>query len=547
MNAYRHPELILVNGRFRTQDPNRPMVEAVAVKDGRIMAVGDNATIAALASARSERIDLRRRLALPGFMDFHIHFYDWALSRLNLNLAEMASLAQLLDVVRFAAVTKPASGWILGYGFNETSWPENRLPTRAELDTAAPDHPVILWRCDLHLAVVNSKTLELAGIGAATPDPPGGIISRDVGGHPNGILRELAVNLIKEIIPKPGKEEVLTAMRKGMAVLLSLGLTAVHDFRLMGGLEGAAALAAWQQLRESGDLILRCWVTLPGEHLEEAIALGLQTGFGDEYLRIGHVKFFADGGMGARTAWMMDPYLDAEWGMPLIAMDQLEQEVFKADRAGLSVAVHAVGDRTNHELIRVFAKLQAGRSGLADAGRYRPALSHRIEHLQMVRAEDLARLARLNVVASMQPHNAILDMAMIDACVGRNGRYAYAFGDAMASGIPVCFSSDAPVGDPNPLIGIHAAVTRQGKDGQPPGGWYPHQRVTVEQAVRSYTHTPAWASGVGHEQGSITPGKRADIVVLDRDIFESESMDIINARIILTVFGGRIVHRSDGI
>jgi predicted amidohydrolase YtcJ len=331
-----------------------------------------------------------------------------------------------------------------------------------------------------------------------------------------------------------------------MAVLHSLGITAVHDFRLMGGLEGAAALAAWQRLRERGDLNLRCWVTLPGEHLEEAIALGLRTGFGDECLRIGHVKFFADGGMGARTAWMIDPYLDAEWGLPSIPMDQLEQKVFNAERAGLSVAVHAVGDRTNHELIRMFAKLQVERNSPADARHNRPALAHRIEHLQMVRAEDLARLARLDVVASMQPHNAILDMAMIDACVGRNGRYTYAFGEVMASGIPVCFSSDAPVCDPNPLVGIHAAVTRQGKDGQPPGGWYPNQRITVAQAVRSYTRTPAWASGVEHEQGSITPGKRADIVILDRDIFESDPMDIINARIILTVFGGRIVHRAAG-
>jgi hypothetical protein len=544
MNPAGHPELILLNGRFRTQDPGRPLAEAAVVQDGCILAVGDNATIAALASARCQRIDLQRKLALPGFMDSHIHFYDWALSRLNLNLAAMASLAHLLDAVRIAAVTKPTAEWIVGVGFNETDWPENRLPTRAELDVAAPDHPVALWRCDLHLAVVNSKTLELAGIGSATPDPPGGIVSRDGEGRPNGILRELAVNLIKNIMPKPGHEEVLAAMRVGMAALHSMGITAVHDFRLMGGLEGAAALTAWQRLRQSGDLNLRCWVTLPGEHLEEAIALGLRTGFGDECLRIGHVKFFADGGMGARTAWMIDPYLDAGWGMPLIPMDQLEQKVFNAECAGLSAAVHAVGDRTNHELIRMFAKLQVKRGNLADAGRDRPALAHRIEHLQMVRAEDLARLAQLDVVASMQPHNAILDMAMIDACVGRNGRYTYAFGEVMANGIPVCFSSDAPVCDPSPLVGIHAAVTRQGKDGRPPGGWYPNQRVSVAQAVRSYTRTPAWASGVDHEQGSITPGKRADIVILDRDIYEIDPMDIINARIILTVFDGRIVHRA---
>jgi predicted amidohydrolase YtcJ len=363
----------------------------------------------------------------------------------------------------------------------------------------------------------------------------------------NGILRELAINLVKDALPEPRKDKTVAAMRDGIAVLHSLGITGVHDIRLMGGIEGATALRAWQQLRESGDLNLRCWVTLPGERIDETVALGLRTGLGDDRLRIGHMKFFADGGMGARTAWMIEPYLDADYGMPLTSMDELQKAVEKADQAGLAVAIHAIGDRTNRELITVFEKLAKQRTGAGKKGFGPPAIPHRIEHVQMIRTEDLARLACLNLVACVQPHNLILDISMIDECAGPKGSYTYTFRDMLDAGIPLCLSSDSPVCNPSPLVNIHAAVTRCRQDGTPAGGWYPRQRISVEEAVRGYTLTPAIASGVGDRLGSITAGKRADMVIIDRNIYDIDPMDIIHASVDMTIFDGRIVYQRDSL
>jgi predicted amidohydrolase YtcJ len=510
-----------------------------------ILAVGDNQTIKELAGSDTQWIDLDGKLVLPGMMDVHFHYYEWAMGRLNLNLAGLRSFQELIDLVKSAASEKPAGDWILGQGFNEADWPENRMPTRDDLDAAAPAHPVVLWRCDLHLAVVNSLALKRAGIDASTPDPAEGVITKDHSGRPNGILRELAINLVKDAIPGLSNDEIIAAMRDGMPVLHSLGITGVHDIRLMGGIEGATALGAWQRLRESGDLNLRSWVTLPGERIDEAVALGLRTGLGDDRLRIGHVKFFADGGMGARTAWMIEPYLDADHGMPLTSMTKLQEAVEKANQAGLAVAIHAVGDRTNRELIEVFEKLSKQRSEAGKSGFGPPAVAHRIEHVQMIRAEDLKRLACLDLVACVQPHNLILDMSMIDESVGSKAGYAYTFRDMLDAGITLCLSSDAPVCNPNPLVNIHAAVTRCRQDGTPTGGWYPRQKISVEEAVRAYTLTPALAGGVIDRLGSITAGKQADLIVIDRNIYDVDPTEIAGAKVDMTLFDGKIVYRRD--
>jgi hypothetical protein len=329
----------------------------------------------------------------------------------------------------------------------------------------------------------------------------------------------------------------------GMEHLHTLGLTGIHDMRLMGGLEGAAALRAWQHLNASRELKLRCWVSIPGERLDEAVSLGLRSNLGDDRLRIGHVKYFADGGMGARTAWMIEPYLDAEMGMPLAPMDRLQKAVFKADHAGLAVVIHAIGDRANREIISIFEALAVRRRNSRDTG-IPPQVPHRIEHAQMIRPEEIRRLAKLRMAACVQPHNMILDINMIDECVGERGRFTYAYQQMMAAGIPVLFSSDAPVCDPSPLVGIHAAVTRQRRDGTPAGGWYPSQRVSVEQAVAAYTTVPAAFYGRTQDLGTLTPGKKADIILLDQDIFRVDPMAIADTQVKMTVFDGEIVFRQ---
>jgi predicted amidohydrolase YtcJ len=537
------PELVLINGNFRTMDGSCPQVRSIAVASGRIMAVGDNDAIKNLAGASTQILDVEGRLGLPGMMDSHFHFYDWAMGRRQLELSNMTSLGELKKHVARAAGEKPAASWILGQGWNESDWDEHKMPDRDTLDAVAPDHPVALWRCDLHLVSVNSLALKLAGIDAATPNPPDGVIEKDAAGRPTGILRELAPNLIKEVIPEPTGDELITAMRSGMSYLHALGITALHDMRLMGGLEGAAALKAWQLLNENRELKLRCWTSIPGERLDEAVALGIRTGMGDDRLRIGHVKYFADGGMGARTAWMIEPYLDAGSGMPLASMDALKDAVFKAERAGLAVVVHAIGDRANREIITIFEELAATRAKELPGSYMPPQLPHRIEHTQMIRPEEIRRLAKLHMAACVQPHNMILDINMIDESVGSRGCFTYAYKEMIDAGIPVLFSSDSPVCDPSPLVGIHAAVTRQRRDSTPRGGWYPKQRLSVAEAVSGYTTVPAAFYGQGREMGTLTPGKRADVIILSRDIFQMDPMEIADTRVDMTLFDGEIVFR----
>lgn len=539
------PDLILFNGQLRTMDVENPRAQALAVKAGWITAVGDNDKISALADSKTEQVNLNGRLGIPGMMDSHFHFYDWAMGRQQLDLARVKSLDELLNQVAQAAGKLPRENWILGQGWNESDWSEHTMPRRDHLDAIAPAHPVALWRCDLHLASVNSRALELAGIDETTPDPPDSVIEKDSSGRPTGILRELAPNLVKAVIPAPSADELVTAMRDGIKYLHTLGLTGLHDARLMGGLEGAPALKAWQLLNEKGELDLRCWVSLAGERMEEAIALGLRTGLGDERLRIGHLKYFADGGMGARTAWMLEPYLDAEYGMPLGSMAELSRQIAAAEKAGLAVMVHAIGDRANREIITTLEELAKLRSEATERSCAPPVLPHRIEHTQMIRSEDIQRLAKLKVAACVQPHNMILDINMIEESVGPRGRWTYAYKEMIDAGIPVLFSSDAPVCDPSPLVGIHAAVTRQRRDGTPAGGWYPEQRISVEDAVQGYTTVPAAFYGQSREMGTLTPGKRADMTILDKDIFQVDPMEIADARVEMTIFDGRIVYRHD--
>jgi predicted amidohydrolase YtcJ len=531
-------ELALINGNIYTQDNSLPKASAILFRSGRIAAIGNDEEIRAT-SRGTDFIDLEGRLALPGLTDAHFHFYDWSFSRKNLTFAGATSFEQIQQQVAEAAASRPIGEWILGQGWNETTWTDPSLPNRASLDKSVPNHPCILWRSDLHLALVNSKALELAGISASTPEPPDGVIDRDVSGHPTGLLRELAINLVSGVVPPPGENETLQAMREAFPALHALGLTGLHDYRIMGGEDGKPAFQAYQRLRANEELPLRLWMHIPYERLEHAIALGLRTGFGDDHLQVGHVKLFSDGSQGARTAWMLEPYQDVDHtGMPLTPMDEIARAVFQADRAGLAVAIHAIGDRANRELIGVFEEvLQHHKPAIA-----RPSAPHRIEHVQNIRPEDLSRLARLGVIASVQPIHATDDMPMLEQSVGERGRYCYVFKDMLDAGITLALGSDCPVADPNPFYGIHAAVTRQNKDQHPTGGWYPAQKLTVEQAVWGYTMGPTMATGRQAHQGTLTPGKLGDLIVVDRDIFNINPAEIANTQVRMTILGGQVVY-----
>jgi predicted amidohydrolase YtcJ len=538
-------DLLLIDGKLHTQDERYSRATAVAIRGNRVRAVGSDEEILDLSGPDAQVIDLQGQPVLPGLTDGHFHYYDWSLGLRRLTLADVDSLAALKRRLADRAREVPLGDWILGQGWNESRWPEPRVPTRADLDAVAPHHPVILWRNDLHLAVVNSEALRWAGITADTADPPEGVIGRDAAGQTTGVLRELAINLVSDVIPPPTEEETVDAMREGFGILHRLGVTGVHDYRIMGGADGAPAFRAYERLQEAGDLALRMWMHIPGESLDDAIALGLRTGMGDDYLRVGHVKLFSDGGQGARTAWMLEPYQDTgDCGMPLTPMDEIAHAVESADRAGLSVAIHAIGDRANRELIGVFEQvLHNGR----EAETAPSVAPHRIEHLQMIRPEDVARLAKLDVVASVQPIHCPDDIPMVETSVGPRGRFAYPFRDMQEAGVRMAFGSDCPVASPNPMFGIHAAVTRQTRNGTPAGGWYPEQRLTVAEAVWGFTMGTAVVSGQEAVLGSITPGKLADLVILDRDILalgETAPMEIAQAQVAMTIFDGRIVYEQ---
>jgi predicted amidohydrolase YtcJ len=533
-------ELALVNGNIYTQDPSFPRASAILFRDGCVAVIGSDDRIRT-ASRQAEVIDLEGQLALPGLTDAHFHFYDWSFSRRNLLLADTRSKDDLLKRLAKKADSLPEDEWILGQGWNETRWDDQELPNRADLDKSSPNNPCILWRSDLHLAAVNSKALEKAGITASTPDPSDGVIDRDSSGQATGILRELAINLVSNRIPTPSEDETLQAMREALPALHKLGLTGLHDFRIMGGPEGARAFQAYQRLRANDELPLRLWMHIPYERLDQAIALGLRTGFGDHYLRVGHVKLFSDGSQGARTAWMLETYEDvAHAGMPLTPMGEIADAVYRADRAGLAVAIHAIGDRANRELIGVFEEVLQHRTTSSYA---RPSAPHRIEHVQNIRPDDLPRLARLEVIASVQPIHATDDMLMIEQSVGERSRYCYVFKDMIEAGITLALGSDCPVADPNPFLGIHAAVTRQNRNNHPIKGWHPAQRISVAEAVWGYTMGPAITTGRAKEQGSLTPGKLGDLIVVDRDIFKIEPPEISGTQVKMTVLGGQVVHR----
>ena len=537
-----NPDIILYNGTLAIEFATQPerQGQALAVGRGKIVAFGSDADVLSLAGPETERINLDGRLVVPGFIDSHIHFYEWSLKRRDLKLDDLTSLDSLLDRVREAAAGKPPKEWILGQGWNETDWAEPRMPTREMLDLVAPDHPVFLWRCDLHLAAANSAALRLAHITADTPDPPDGRIERDATGVPTGILRELSINLVREVINPPDKIQVVRACENGIKALHRRGITGIHDIRLMSDIDGANALQTFQILDQDGRLELRCWVSLPGHELGKIIALGLRTGFGNDRLRMGHVKFFADGGMGARTAWLIDPYLDAERGMPLMDIKFLAREIEKADKAGLSVMVHAVGDRANRELISIYEALNIQTKSCNAPS---PALPHRIEHVQMIRPKDINRLRDLNVALCVTPANMLLDMNLIDTALGEQGKWTYSFHQLINSRALVMFSSDCPVCDPDPLLGIYAAATRQRADGTPENGWWPDSRVSVSEALKAYTWTPAIAHNAP-EIGSIALNQRADLAILNHNILENPISQLTNAHVEMTLFDGHIVYRK---
>jgi predicted amidohydrolase YtcJ len=534
-------DLLLFNGRIYTMDPAHPRAQALAIAGNRILAVGDDAELRPLLGLGGRAVDLAGQVAIPGLTDAHVHFgwYSWAIHQGEIDLDNVPSKAEAIARVASQAQNVPAGEWIQGAGWNKNVWPDPSFPTAADLDAVACDHPVALEDKSHHATWVNSRALELAGITAASKDPPGGEIVRDAASQPTGILLETAAQLIYKIIPDADVEPMVVALRNGISEAHRLGLTGVHD-------PGhPVVLAALQVLRARGQLGLRTLVHIPSGDLDAALQLGLRSGLGDEYLRIGGIKLFADGALGPQSAHMLAPFegTAGNTGIPTLTADQLRDIVIRARVGGLSIAAHAIGDAANRSVLDAVEYAQGENPALV----HRPWLPDRLEHAQLLHPDDLPRLARLGVVASMQPIHATSDMEMAERHWGRRCDLSYAWRSVLDSGAHLAFGSDCPVETLDPLPGIHAAVTRRRHDGSPdPDGWIPAQRLSVTEAVHAYTLGAAHASGEAHLKGSLSPGKLADVTVLSRDIFAIEPMEILDSRVTTTIFDGRIVFPGKG-
>lgn len=519
-------DLLLFNGKIYTLDPQMPHATAIALRDGKILAVGSDADLSALPHA--QKINLGGRAVLPGLADAHLHF-EWYSLGLQAVDAEAPSLADALRRVGEKAKSTPKGQWITGHGWNQNAW-GGRFPCAADLDMVAPEHPVFLNAKSGHAGWANTLAMRQAGLTASTADPAGGQIGRTPEGDLNGIFYENGMDLIARHIPPKTPEEVAAAMRPAIEKLWRMGLTSIHDF------DGRSAFMAFQLLHERGQLGARVVKMIRVKYLQSALALGLRSGFGDDWLRVGNVKVFMDGALGPRTALMIAPYEGEpnNYGITVVDKETLYEHAAEAARGGLAMTVHAIGDKANHDLLDVYQTIRG-----EEQTRGQAPLRHRCEHVQILHPNDYARLGQLNVVASMQPIHATSDMLAADKYWGQRSAGAYAWRTQLNAGATLAFGSDAPVENPNPFWGIHAAVTRRRADGTPgPDGWYPDQRLTVEEAVRGFTLGAAYAGYMEHRIGSLTPGKLADLVVLDQDIFTCDPMAIKDTQVVGTMIGG---------
>lgn len=526
--------IILYNGRIYTQNPKAPVVSALAIDQGRIIAAGSDAQIRKAFGPQKNSYNLHGQTVIPGLIDAHIHLEQYALGLQKVD-CETKSLCECLRRVAERAEKTPAGEWILGHGWNQNNWPEG-FGTAADLDRVAPHHPVYLTAKSLHAGWANTLALERAGITSQTPDPEGGRFGRDRAGNPNGILFESAMEPMHRVLPKPNTAQLAQYLQDAQHHLWKMGITGVHDF------DRGSCFSALQILRQNETLRLRVIKSIPFDDLPHAIEIGLRSGFGDDFLRIGPVKAFADGALGPQTAAMFQPYEgDAKnHGLLLLDAEELFERGQTAVKNGLSLAVHAIGDRAVHETLNALEALRKIEQTLPAAFSAQPR--HRIEHVQLIHPDDAHRLGELGIIASMQPIHATSDMLMADRYWGERAAFSYAWRTQLNHHAVLAFGSDAPVESPNPFWGIHAAVTRQRLDGSPgPNGWYPEQRLTIAEALYAYTKGPAYAAGLEHKQGQLWPGFYADLVLLNADLFQCNPEDLPEIKPTATMIGGEWV------
>ena len=523
----------IVNARVWTGDRTAPWAEAIAVSGDRITTVGTTDEVRRVA-AGIEAIDAGGRLVVPGFIDTHVHFVDGGFRLASVQLRDAKTREEFVDRIRAFAATVPEGTWVTGGDWDHSLW-GGELPRREWIDAATPNTPVWINRLDGHMALANGAALKAAGVARTTKDVPGGEIVRSADGEPTGLLKDNAMGLVDRVVPEPSDEMRDRALTAAMKYVAEQGVTSIHN---MGTWED---LATFSRARSNGSLATRIYSVVPlasWERLRDLVAAkayGGQDGRGDEWLRVGGLKGFVDGSLGSHTAAFHDPFDDApkDRGLLVNTPEDLYEWTSGADKAGLQVMVHAIGDRANNLLLDIFERVTS-EHGPRDR-------RFRIEHAQHLAPADIPRFSKLDVIPSMQPYHAIDDGRWAEQYIGDRIKTTYAFRSLLDAGARLAFGSDWFVAPPTPLEGIYAAVTRRTLDDRHPNGWVPEQKITVEEAVRAYTAGAAYASFDEPVKGVLAAGRLADFVVLDRNIFEIAPGEIRGVRVMTTIVGGRKV------
>ena len=530
-------DLIITNAKIWTVDPSTPTAQAIAILGDRIVAVGSNGEIETWRGSATKVIDAGGRLVLPGFNDAHVHFVSGGQQLDSVDLKDAASPEEFTRRIQQQASKIAKNEWITGGDWDETKWSPARLPTKELIDAATPNNPVFVSRYDGHMALANSFALRLAGVTAASADPPGGTIVRDEKGNPTGALKDAAMNYVFKVIPPVTHDQRTHAVERALKHAASLGVTSVQDMN-----PEYADIAVYSELLEKGQLTTRIYAAPLIPDADDQIKIGVRHAFGSPFLRIGAVKGYADGSLGSATAYFFEPFNDQPSNRGLLSDEMhpislMRDRMMKADTAGLQLCTHAIGDAGISAILDIYSEI-VNTHGKADR-------RLRIEHAQHMAAKDFDRFAQLGVIASVQPYHAIDDGRWAEARIGhdRSSR-TYAFRTFLDHGVRLALGTDWFVAPLNPMLTLYAATTRATLDGKNPSGWFPEQKLTVAEAVQAYTLGSAYAEFQDNEKGSITPGKFADLVILSDDIFSIPPAKIRDVKVLRTILAGKTVWDS---
>jgi len=522
-----------INGNIYTVNEKQPYVEMVMVNRNKITYVGN--TNLNIIDAQTSVYDLEGKLMLPGFNDSHLHFTSGGSYLLGINLRPALSKEEFVQIIKDYIVNRnvPVSTWITGGRWDHELWPDKSLPTRELIDSVSENTPVFVSRIDGHEGLANSKALELAGITKNTPNPEGGLIERDENGEPTGILKDNAMDLVFNVVPLPSLEENIDATLRALEEARKFGITSVQDMTQLGELE------AYNNVKENGQLTCRIYSIWPIDKYEGIVRAGVTVGTEEIYIKRGGLKGYADGSLGASTAWFFEPYVQdrSNYGIPMdvITNGKLEKWAIDADKNRLQICIHAIGDKANATVLDLYAKIKSINSPWDRR--------FRIEHAQHLRKEDINRFEEIGVIASVQPYHCIDDGVWAEKRIGAERiKTTHVYKSLLNNGAVVAFGTDWPVAPLNPLLGIYAAVTRRTVDGKNPDGWNPAEKISVEDAIKCYTLNAAYASFEEKIKGSIEVGKLADFVVLSDDILTMDPVKIKDVEVEMTVFDGEIVY-----